>query len=145
MKIRDVLTARARSHVVTVGPDASVREAMAELVSHDIGAVVVVDDDVIAGILSERDLLRAAAEDPQRLATAHVRDLMTRTVITASPDADIAAVMDIMTEQRFRHLPVIENGRLCGMVSIGDVVNALRRTAEDENRHLHAYIHGVTR
>jgi CBS domain-containing protein len=143
MKIRDVLAAKGTA-VVTVSPSTSVVDAMAELVRHDIGAVVVVDG-AIRGILSERDLLRAAADDVTRLASARVQDLMTRDVITAAPDAEIHAVMDIMTARRFRHLPVIDHsGALCGIITIGDVVNALRQTVEAENRQLHAYIHGVT-
>lgn len=142
MKIRDVLAAKG-TIVVTVSPTTSVVDAMAELVRHDIGAVVVVDS-TIRGILSERDLLRAAASDVAQLGIASVQDLMTRDVITASPDAEITAVMDIMTARRFRHLPVIDHdGALCGIITIGDVVNALRRNAEAENRQLHAYIHGV--
>lgn len=142
MKIRDVLAAKG-TIVVTVSPTTSVVDAMAELVRHDIGAVVVVDS-TIRGILSERDLLRAAASDVAQLGIASVQDLMTRDVITASPDAEITAVMDIMTARRFRHLPVIDHdGVLCGIITIGDVVNALRRNAEAENRQLHAYIHGV--
>lgn len=142
MKIRDVLAAKG-STVVTVSPATSVVDAMTELVRHDIGAVVVVDG-TIRGILSERDLLRAAAADVGRLGTARVQDLMTRDVITAAPDAEIHAVMDIMTARRFRHLPVVDpDGTLCGIITIGDVVNALRQNVEAENRQLHAYIHGV--
>lgn len=141
MTIRDIL-GRKGSSVITVPPGASVQEAMAELVRHDIGAVVVYDG-TIRGILSERDLLRAAAEDVSRLETSRVDDLMTRSVVTASPDAELGAVMKLMSERRFRHLPVVDAGRLAGMISIGDVVNALRRSAEEENRFLHAYIQGT--
>ncbi|HSJ06528.1 MAG TPA: CBS domain-containing protein [Longimicrobiales bacterium] len=142
MKIRDILAAKGSS-VVTVPPSASVLQAMAELVKHNIGAVVVVDD-AIRGILSERDLLRVAAADVRRLETAIVRDVMTRNIITASPEAEISAVMDLMTSRRFRHLPVVDGAdRLVGIITIGDVVNALRQSVEAENRHLHAYIHGV--
>jgi CBS domain-containing protein len=100
-------------------------------------------DTEIRGILTERDLLRAAASDVVRLESALVQDLMTRTVVSASPEAGIDDVMHLMTERRFRHLPVVENGRLCGIISIGDVVNSMRQTVEAENRYLHAYIQGV--
>jgi CBS domain-containing protein len=142
MKIREILAAKG-STVVTIPPSASVLEAMAELVRNNIGAVVVVDD-AIRGILSERDLLRVAHANVRRLETSLVRDVMTRAVITASPEADINSVMDLMTARRFRHLPVVEpDGTLCGIITIGDVVNALRQSVEAENRHLHAYIHGM--
>jgi CBS domain-containing protein len=142
MKIRDII-ARKGPAVVTVPPSTSVQQAMTELVRHNIGAVIVYDG-AIRGILSERDLLRAAAQDVRRLETARVDELMTRDVITASPEAEIRQVMQLMSERRFRHLPIVENGQLAGIISIGDVVNAMRETAENENRFLHAYIHGVS-
>lgn len=141
MIIRDLLRGKAPA-VITITPDAPVQEAMRVLTEHNIGAVVVTDGSML-GILSERDVLRGGAERLEALASLRVRDLMTERVITASPDADIASVMDIMTEHRIRHLPVVENGRLCGMISIGDVVNALRQSVEAENRYLHAYISGA--
>jgi CBS domain-containing protein len=141
MKISDILRSKG-THVVTVPPTAPVQQALHELVSHDIGAVVVYDT-TIRGILTERDVLRAAALDVERLERALVQDLMTRNVISASPDADINDVMHLMTERRFRHLPVVDQDRLCGIISIGDIVNSVRQDVEAENRQLHAYIHGV--
>lgn len=141
MKIRDLLRAKGPV-VVTIAPDVSIQEAMRVLVENRIGALVVVDGK-IRGIITERDLLRWGAEDVQRLGTSRVRDLMTVEVITASPDSRIEEVMDIMVERRIRHLPVLENGALCGIISIGDVVNALRQSVEVENRYLHAYIQGT--
>lgn len=142
MTIRDILRGKGAA-VVTVSPDATVLDAMRTLVQHDIGAVVVTEDGEIRGILSERDVLRAGAVDVGRLSTARVRDLMTADVVAGVPSADIRAVMDTMTERRIRHLPVVEDGRLCGLVSIGDVVNALRRTTEEEVHYLQAYITGT--
>jgi CBS domain-containing protein len=141
MTIRDILKMKGHA-VVTVTPTSSVKQAMAELVRHGIGAVVVYDDG-IQGILTERDVLRAAAGDLFRLDSALVQDLMTRTVISASSEADIGEVMNLMTERRFRHLPVVDDGQLTGIISIGDVVNAMRQSVEAENRYLHAYIQGV--
>lgn len=141
MKIRDLLRAKG-SLVVTINPDVPIQEAMRVLVNNGIGALVVVDGR-LRGIITERDLLRWGAEDIQRLATSRVRDLMTVELITASPEAEIAEVMDIMTEKRIRHLPIVDQGALCGIISIGDVVNALRERVEVENRYLHAYIEGT--
>jgi CBS domain-containing protein len=141
MTIRDILKMKGHA-VVTVTPTSSVKQAMAELVRHGIGAVVVYEDE-IQGILSERDVIRAAAGDLFRLDSALVQDLMTRDVISASPEADINDVMHLMTERRFRHLPVVDGGQLAGIISIGDVVNAMRQSVEAENRYLHAYIQGV--
>jgi CBS domain-containing protein len=140
MLIRDILREKG-STVITIVPELPLQEAVQVLVQHDIGALVVYDGE-IRGIVSERDLLRRAARDIQQLAGTLVREVMTAEVITASPDAPIRDVMDTMTEHRIRHLPVVENGQLAGIISIGDVVNALRHTVETENRYLHAYIEG---
>jgi CBS domain-containing protein len=140
MRIRDILRTKGPT-VITIAPDQPIQEGMQVLVQHNIGALVV-SDGRIRGIMTERDLLRAGASGLEQLARARVRDVMTSDVITASPDAEIQEVMDIMTEHRIRHLPVVEGGDLCGMISIGDVVNALRSNVETENRLLHAYIEG---
>ena len=140
MKIRDVLRTKGPA-VITIAPDVPVQEAMSVLVRNRIGALVV-HDGKLRGIITERDLLRWGGEDIHRLITSRVRDLMTVEVITASPEAEIEEVMDTMVDRRIRHLPIMENGALCGIISIGDVVNALRSTVETENRFLHAYIHG---
>lgn len=142
MKIQDILKAKG-DNVVTVGPEATVVTAVRLLVQHGIGSVVVVQDDEIRGILTERDLLRAAARDVSQLGTARVSELMTSRVVTASAEAEIRDVMHVMSDLRIRHLPVVRGGRLCGVISIGDVVNALRRRTEDENQQLHAYIAGT--
>lgn len=141
MKIRDLLRAKG-SLVVTIAPDIPIQEAMRVLVQNRIGALVVVDGR-LRGIITERDLLRWGAEDIQRLTNSRVRDLMTAELITASPEAEIEEVMDIMVEKRIRHLPIVDQGALCGIISIGDVVNALRQSVESENRYLHAYIQGT--
>lgn len=141
MKVRDLLRAKGPV-VITIAPDVPIQEAMRVLVQNRIGALVVVDGK-LRGIITERDLLRWGAEDIQRLATSRVRDLMTVEVITAAPDAAIEEVMDIMVERRIRHLPITEKGTLAGIISIGDVVNALRQKVEVENRYLHAYIEGT--
>ena len=140
MRIRDILRDKGPT-VITIAPELPLQDALHVLAENNIGALVVFDGSV-RGIISERDLLRRAARDLQGLARAQVRDAMTSEVITAAPDAEIRDVMDIMTEHRIRHLPVLEGGHLVGIISIGDVVNALRSTVESENRFLHAYIHG---
>ena len=141
MKISDILRTKG-SAVVTVTPDRPIQDALRTLVDHNIGALVVFDGR-LHGIITERDVLRFAATDLQLLESAQVRDLMTVDVITTAPEADIRHVMDIMTERHIRHLPVMAHGTLCGMISIGDVVNALRQSVEAENQHLHAYITGT--
>lgn len=142
MKIRDILRTKG-SDVVCVGPDQPVLAAVKVLSEHRIGALVVRSDDEIRGIITERDLMNLVARDPGSVADAHVADIMTTDLIVAVLDDDLDYVMNIMTENRIRHLPIVTDGRLDGILSIGDVVNALRRSVEAENRHLKDYIHGV--
>ena len=139
MKIRDIL--RHKGHdVVTASTGDSILQAVRVLVNHNIGGVVVVEGGEVIGILTERDILRLVASKPDELQALEVGQVMTRNVIKLAPDDDLAHVMEVMTENRIRHLPVIEEGRLAGIVTIGDVVNAFRRVAEDENAHLRQYI-----
>jgi CBS domain-containing protein len=140
MRIQDILRHKG-SDVISIGPDRSVQEAVHTMVEHNIGAVLVYDGS-ICGILSERDFLRAADQDLAGLADLRVEDLMTRHVLTARPDASTSDVMHLMTERRIRHLPIVADGTLYGMISIGDIVNAVRERIEAENRELQAYIGG---
>ena len=139
MKIRDILRHKGRN-VVTASKGDSVLHAVRVLVDHNIGGVVVVDGKEVIGILTERDILRLVANKTDELQTLEVGQVMTRDVIRVAPDDDLADVVEVMTKNRIRHLPVIENGRVAGIVTIGDVVNAFRRIAEDENAHLRQYI-----
>ena len=139
MKIRDILRHKG-CDVVTASTADSVLHTVRVLVDHNIGGVVVVDGEEVIGILTERDILRLVARKPDELQALEVGQVMTRDVIKLAPDDDLAHVMEVMTENRIRHLPVIEEGRLAGIVTIGDVVNAFRRVAEDENVHLRQYI-----
>ena len=124
MNIANIL-ARKGSMAVTVLPEQSIREALALLALHNIGALVAVQGEHPVGILSERDIVREAARNEGFLART-VADLMTRNVITGQPHDDLLTVAHTMTERRIRHLPVVDQDRLIGMVSIGDVVKAQR-------------------
>ncbi len=139
MKIRDILRHKG-ANVVTASTSETVLEAARALVDHNIGGVVVVEGGGVIGILTERDILRLAARSPDELQTLEVGQVMTRDVIQLAPDDDLAHVMEVMTENRIRHLPVVEDGGLAGIVTIGDVVNAFRSIAEDENAQLRQYI-----
>ena len=153
MKIRDILDRKGVS-VVTIEPESTVHEAVCRLNEHGIGALVVTEGDAIAGILSERDVLRECGErcvflDEGRRNSEAVRptlvaDLMTKDVVTGTPDDDLTSVMAVMTQRRIRHLPVVEAGKLVGIISIGDVVNQFVEDAKHENQQLKAFIHGVT-
>lgn len=142
MKIKEILTTKGHD-VVTITESHSVLDAARLLVEKNIGGVVVMDGERMKGILTERDILRLTARSPADLAVITVASAMTRDVLTAAPDDDLAETMDVMTEHRVRHLPVTEGDRLVGIVSIGDLVNACRVVAERENAHLRQYIQGV--
>ena len=110
---------------VTVRPEQSIREALALLDHHNIGALIAVEGGLPVGILSERDIVREAAHNEGFLMRT-VGDLMTRDVITGQPHDDLPSVAHTMTERRIRHLPVVDKGQLVGIVSIGDIVKAQR-------------------
>ncbi|HRQ39176.1 MAG TPA: CBS domain-containing protein [Chloroflexota bacterium] len=115
-----------RHQLITVQPEQTVSEVVALFRAHNIGALpVVTADGRLAGILSERDIVRRLPEFEQILATP-VQALMTSQVITAVPEDDLMSVAHTMTERRIRHLPVLEDGRLIGIISIGDVLKAQR-------------------
>jgi CBS domain-containing protein len=144
MRIHEIL--RSKGHdVITVAPDQPVLAAVRILAQHRIGALVVRTVDQIVGIISERDILNLVARDPSSVENTPVSEVMTSNVIVGVPSDDLDYVMNIMTQNRIRHLPIVDDGELAGMVSIGDVVNTVRRAVESENRHLKDYIQGVPR
>jgi CBS domain-containing protein len=125
MNIANLLATKG-TQVVTARPDQTVREALSLLGRHNIGALVVVDDGAMPiGMVSERDIVREAARNEQ-LFTRAVSAIMTRDLVLGTPQDDLMAVGNTMTERRIRHLPVVADGRLVGIVSIGDVVKAQR-------------------
>ncbi len=126
MKIREILDAKGRD-VVTIRPEDTVADALQRLVRERVGALVVsADGRRVAGVLSERDIVVGLARDGADLLAAgrRVADLMTRNVVTCGPDDTVKHLMAEMTRRRVRHLPVVEGGRLVGIVSIGDVVKS---------------------
>lgn len=142
MRIQDILRKKG-TDVLTVAPDQPVLTAIRILAEHRIGSLVVVSGEAILGIITERDVLNLAAVEPSHLEDRRVEEAMTTDLVVGVPGDDLDYVMSIMTENRIRHLPIVVDGRLVGMVSIGDVVNAVRRSVESENRYLKDYIHGV--
>lgn len=141
MKIRAIL--RQKGHdVVTIAPERTVLEAMRLLVDRNIGSLLVTEGERVRGIITERDVLRLTARRPDDFRRLRISDVMTADLLTATPDDDIDHVMDVMTRSRIRHLPIVEGEELRGLVSIGDVVNALRRSVQSENEHLKQYIQG---
>ena len=129
------------SDVITVSPADSVQKIVDTLTRHRIGAVVVVaTDGGIAGIVSERDVVRAMVGDVAGVASMTAKDIMTAKVRTCSPTDSEAELMQMMTESRIRHLPVVANGRVTGMISIGDVVKLRIESMEAEADQMKTYI-----
>jgi CBS domain-containing protein len=142
MIVSDILKTKGKN-VVTVAPDTPVGTAVATLAEKRIGCIVVTTDGgALAGILSERDVVRVLAQQGGDVLDEPVSALMTAKVVTCSPSQTIADVMEMMTQGRFRHVPVLEEGRLAGMVSIGDVVKFRLEETEEEVRQLSAYVAG---
>ena len=131
MKVADILASKG-GNVITIQPHQTIKAAVDLMEAHNIGGLVVVDEDRnIVGMITERDLIRYAATENPTFAT-QVRALMTRNVIVGVPQDEIDAVAHTMTEKRFRHLPIVEVGSLIGILTIGDVVKAQRDRYEGE-------------
>ncbi len=136
------LLAEKGDTVWTVGPDQTVLEAIRILADKDIGALVVVEDGRPVGVFSERDYVRKVYIKGKTSPTTLVREVMSTPVVSVSPDATVEQCMATMTARRIRHLPVVENGRLVGIVSIGDLVNTIIREQNQLIEQLESYIHG---
>jgi CBS domain-containing protein len=141
MRISDVLqTKSGGGAVVTVSPDTTVRDLIALLAEHNIGAVVVsTDDNAVAGIVSERDVVRGL-KDGTGVLDGEVGSIMTADVRTADPHDSVHDLMKLMTEHRIRHVPVVSDGDLHGIVSIGDVVKSRIGELEFERDQLSSYV-----
>ncbi|MEV0681561.1 CBS domain-containing protein [Actinosynnema sp. NPDC050436] len=139
MRIADVLRVKG-SAVATVGADSSVADLVAALAEHNVGAMVVVDDSGIAGIVSERDVVRHLHDRGAGLLASAVADIMTAEVFTCSPKDSVDSLTVLMTERRIRHVPVVADGGLVGIVSIGDVVKSRISQLEEGQDQLTAYI-----
>ena len=140
MTVKTVLSTKG-SDVITIGPTATLDEAIGVLTRHRIGALVVLGaEERVIGILSERDIVRALSEHGAGALKQPLGQSMTRTVVTCSETDTISEIMEQMTRGRFRHVPVLEQDRLAGIVSIGDVVKQRLNEMERESEALREYI-----
>ncbi len=146
MRIGEILSAKSKAGsttpaIVTIGPDAGVRELIALLAEHNIGALIVSGDGTsVDGIVSERDVVRHLHHDGT-VVNNNVGAIMTEVVETCSPDDDLDEVMGTMTRRRFRHIPVVEGDELVGIISIGDVVKHKIGQLQFERDQLDSYVH----
>jgi CBS domain-containing protein len=141
MRISDVLSSKPNPEVITIPPDASVRDLLALLAEHNVGAVVVsADGETVDGIVSERDVVRRLHADEAILDGA-VSAIMTGDVRTCEPATPVDDLRVVMTERRIRHVPVVTDGRLTGIISIGDVVKSSLDQLQFERDQLDSYVH----
>ena len=140
-RIRAILEEKG-SEVYAISPKATVYEAIAMMADKGVGALLVMEGEKLAGIVSERDYTRKVILKGRSSREALVEEIMTRDVITASPEITVADGMRLMTEHRIRHLPLVSEGRVVGVVSIGDLVKAIISEQEETIAHLTNYITG---
>jgi len=139
--VADLLRVKGNA-IYTISSDATVYEAIVDMVRHNVGSLVVVDGDTPVGIFTERDYLREIALKGRTSRNTEVREIMIRDVIVVDRDRTLDECMAIMTERRVRHLPVVADGSLIGVISIGDVVKQLSQDRKAEIKYLTDYITG---
>jgi CBS domain-containing protein len=135
------LLSRKGPEIFSVAPTAPVLEAIRAMAAHHVGALLVMRSETLEGIVSERDYARKVILMGRSSADTPVRDIMSSPVITVLPDASVEQCMQIMTERRVRHLPVLDGGRVIGIVSIGDLVKAVIAEQQQQIEQLETYIH----
>ena len=140
ISVRQLLDRKGRQ-VFAIPPGAAVLDAIRLMAERHVGALLVIEGDTLAGIVSERDYARKVILLGRSSADTPVREIMTAAVITVQPETPVEACMQIMTECRVRHLPVIEGGHVVGMVSIGDLVKAVIAEQQQHIEQLESYIH----
>jgi len=140
-RVADILAQKGKE-VHTIQKSASAFEALEAMVDRNVGSLVVLDGEAIAGIFTERDYLRRVAREGRPPSSTPVHEVMTEVLMCLDPDRSVQDCMAIMTQERIRHLPVLEAGRLAGLVSIGDLVKHLSAEKEVEVRYLTDYIVG---
>ncbi len=139
MQLREILKTKG-SNVLTIEPKASLADVVQKLVENRCGSLVVCDGDTMVGIISERDILIAVAEVDEPLEAITVERRMTTDVVTGSPDDTINNIMGLMSGKRIRHLPILDDNKLAGLISIGDIVKAQYNQLTVENHYLKNYI-----
>ncbi len=139
--VRQLLRTKG-TDVFWIPPQATVLDAIKLMAEREIGALIVTEDDSVVGMLSERDYARKVLLKGRSSRDTPIRDIMTTNVIFAEPDQDVDHCMTVMTEKRVRHLPVLEEGRLIGIVSIGDLVKSIISEQQETIEQLENYIRG---
>lgn len=142
MKVREILR-RKGDHVISVSPDATVLEALKLMAEKNVGGLLVIKNEEVMGIFTERDYARKIILKGKSSSDSKVSDVMVTQLITVSPENDTNDCMQLMTHKIIRHLPVMEEGRLAGLISIGDVVKSVIEEQQNVIEHLEHYISGA--
>ncbi len=143
MLVTQMFKQKMAHRIVTIRLETTVQEAAEILQQEHIGALMIMRDGALIGIMSERDIVRAIPKYGADFLSLSVEQLMTRSVVTCGPDARVHQIMQKMTEGHFRHMPVLEDGKLIGMISIGDVVKTRLDELETEGAHMRNFIAGI--
>lgn len=139
MKVSDILKGKS-GNIYSITGGVSVYEAIKVMGEKNVGALVVIEGEKLTGILSERDYARKVVLKGKSSRETMVKDIMTENVLTVTTADTIETCMEIMTQKHIRHLPILEEGKVLGMISIGDVVNAIIKTQKETIEHLKSYI-----
>jgi CBS domain-containing protein len=139
--VKDILQEKG-TQVYTISPDAKVYEALQMMADKNVGALMVIEGDTTAGLISERDYARKIVLKGKLSKDVAVREIMTTDMICVGPDDDVEYCMELMTDNRVRHLPVFKNDQLIGIISIGDIVKAIIEHKEEIIEQLENYIKG---
>ena len=142
MKLVQHLLGAKGGDLITISPDASVLDAIKIMAERSIGSVLVMESDELKGILTERDYARKVIVKGRASDSTAVREIMSTDIITAAPGESVNHCMEVMTNRKIRHLPVVDNGRVVGIVSIGDLVQAIISDQQEEIQQLEQYISG---
>ena len=137
-----VLKSKSENRVLSIGPEESVYEAIEKMAKHDVGALLVLSHHRLVGVLSERDYARKVILQGRSSKDTLVRDIATETLITISPDCSVDEAMRLITTNRIRHLPVVAEGTVKGMISIGDLVQWISFAQDQTIEQLEHYIEG---
>ena len=142
LKVSKILADKSANAVYSIAPNQMVIEALELMAAHNIGAVMVMEDFRLVGIFSERDYARKGILQDRKAKSTPVTEVMTPNVFTVSPSMDIEDCMTLFSEKRIRHLPVVDNQQVIGMLSIGDIVTAIIQAQDQQIKYLEAYITG---
>jgi CBS domain-containing protein len=140
MRVHELLARKTSQAIYSVQPEQSVLEAVTAMVQHNVGAMLVMHDEALVGIITERDYLKLVTDKGRTARNTPVKEIMTRAVIYLTPETTIEEAMAIVTNKRIRHLPVLKDSKVIGVLSIGDLVSAMAQKRELHIRTLEAYI-----